>query len=127
MRAWIDLNPLPKPFGEPGFILGGAAKFTTFRTRPRKIDSAIAVAGIVAEHLYANPDADVYTIMMDWDLGELTPSDTDLAMCSKRRSHRVRAVQKALDVLRQHKTLFDQTVRLLLEFGEVPLCVIPTR
>jgi hypothetical protein len=79
------------------------------------LDSTFAVAGMVAEELDDDPNADFDWIMEFWESEWISPSPADLQSCSEDWHERSKAVQEAIDILREQKPLFDRIVAELLE------------
>ena len=88
---------------------------TTYRHMDlNELDKAtICVAGCVAEHLVDDEGISSGEIVEFWELQISEPSDTDYSGIPDSWEVRRTAVEQALQLLKDHRTLFDLVVRQL--------------
>lgn len=118
--AWLSKTDTSKTLEEKSWV----GKCELYKLRPvrfsRVDEQTFAVAGMVAEQLDDSPDVSAWEIMDAWEaLGEIDIglSHTDMGPVASNRRSREVAVEKALAILREKKSLFDKLVSQLFEYG----------
>jgi hypothetical protein len=77
--------------------------------------AAVAVAGIVADHLAVFPECSAEDIMDVWEQDPDLLSPTDLELIPTGAGERLQAVREALCILREQRPLFERLVAHLVE------------
>lgn len=77
--------------------------------------ATINVAGMVAECLYEDDNIEATSIIDDWQMEVLEPSDTDYTGLPDAWEDRMSAVENALALLRRHDDLWHAVITQLVE------------
>jgi hypothetical protein len=122
VRAWLERNKSGDPdekawFGHTAMVprIAWRDGAPVLADDSALCDAIYGVSGMVAEELYDDPETEPTGIMDSWELGDITPSPSDLSVCPADWQERSKAVQDAVNLLRQHKALFDRIMSELLE------------